>query len=157
MTAFSSASNPRTSSSMPKQRLSSCRNFNRREFAALLHKPGRLVMLPLLLLLSSCQQEIATKGRSTPLEPSAFFKDGRSARPQPEGTVAQGQLRDDTLLHTGMQNSKMSPTFPFTITRATLERGQDRYNIFCAPCHDRAGTGKGVVIPLGFERGPESF
>jgi mono/diheme cytochrome c family protein len=121
------------------------------------HKPSCLVILPLLLLLSSCQQDMATKGRSTPLEPSTFFKDGRSARPQPEGTVAQGQLHDDTLLYTGMQNSKMSPTFPFAITRATLDRGQDRYNIFCAPCHDKAGTGKGLVIALGFERGPESF
>jgi mono/diheme cytochrome c family protein len=127
------------------------------------HKMSRLVILPLLLLslllllLSSCQQDMAIKGRSTPLEPSTFFKDGRSARPQPEGTVAQGQLNDDTLLHTGIQNSKPSPTFPFEITRATLVRGQDRYNIFCAPCHDQAGTGKGVVIPLGFERGPESF
>ena len=123
----------------------------------MLHKMGRLVILPVLFLLSSCQQDMATKGRSLPLEPSTFFKDGRSARPQPEGTVAQGQLQDDSLLYTGMQNSKMSPTFPFEITRARLERGQDRYNIFCAPCHDRGGTGKGVVIPLGFEHGPESF
>jgi mono/diheme cytochrome c family protein len=118
---------------------------------------SRAAALPLLLLLTSCQQEMATKGRTQPLEPSTFFKDGRSARPQPEGSVAQGQLHENELLYSGMQGSRMSPTFPFAITRATIERGQDRYNIFCAPCHDKAGTGKGVVIPLGFEHGPETF
>ena len=123
----------------------------------MLHKMSRAVMLPLLLVLASCQQDMATKGRTLPLESSAFFKDGRSARPQIEGTVAQGQLHDDDLLYSGMQGSRISPTFPFAVTRATIERGQDRYNIFCAPCHDHAGTGKGVVIPFGFEHGPESF
>jgi len=116
-----------------------------------------LLALSLLFFLTSCQQDMATKGRSIPLEPSTFFKDGRSARPQPEGTVAQGQLHDNTPLYTGMQGSRVSPTFPLEITRKTLERGQNRYNIFCAPCHDQAGTGKGAVIALGFDHGPDSF
>jgi cytochrome c553 len=114
-------------------------------------------LITLLILLASCRQDMADQGRLTPMGYSAFFKDGRIARSQPLGTVARNQLHEDTLLYTGMQHSKLSTTFPFPITKDVLNRGQERFNIFCAPCHDRGGTGKGLAVQNGFERAPESF
>jgi cytochrome c553 len=119
--------------------------------------PRIVIVMLSLLLLSSCKQDMADQGRLTPLAYSAFFKDGRVDRPQPLGTVARTQLHEDTLLYTGMQNNGLSTTFPFPITRDIVKRGQERYDIFCAPCHDRAGTGKGLAIQNGFQRVPESF
>jgi mono/diheme cytochrome c family protein len=81
-----------------------------------------------------------------PLERSAFFEDGRASRPLLAGTIAQGQLREDQHLYTGKMGDKPAPTFPFPITKAILERGQQRFNIYCAPCHDRMGTGLGMVV-----------
>lgn len=111
----------------------------------------------LLLVLSSCRQDMADQGRVAPLDYSAFFKDGRIARPQPLGTVARTQLHEDPFLYTGMQHSKLSTTFPFPVTREVIKRGQERFDIYCAPCHDRGGTGKGLAVQSGFERGPASF
>jgi len=100
---------------------------------------------------------MADQGRVAPLDYSSFFKDGRIARPQPLGTVARTQLHEDSFLHTGMQHSKLSTTFPFPITTDVLKRGQERFDIYCAPCHDRGATGKGLAVQSGFERGPVSF
>jgi hypothetical protein len=116
-----------------------------------------MLLILLFLGFSSCRQDMAEQGRLTPMAYSAFFKDGRVARTQPLGTVARTQLHEDAFLYTGMQNSKLSPTFPFPITREIINRGQQRFDIFCAPCHDHAGTGKGLAVQNGFERGPESF
>jgi mono/diheme cytochrome c family protein len=110
-----------------------------------------------MLLLSSCKQEMAERGKFEPMDYSAFFPDGRIDRPQPLGTVARNQLHEDQFLYTGMQNSRLSTTFPFEVTRDVVQRGQERFNIYCAPCHDRAGTGKGLAVQNGFERGPSSF
>jgi mono/diheme cytochrome c family protein len=116
-----------------------------------------MLLILVVLLLSSCRQEMADTGRFQPMDYNDFFKDGRMARAQPLGTVAQNQLRDNEQLYTGMQHSKLSPTFPFEISEQTLQRGRDRFNIFCAPCHDGAGTGHGVAVQRGFEHGPETF
>ena len=115
-----------------------------------------LLVLPVLLL-SSCAQDMATQGRVEPMDSSPVFKDERVARPQPVGTVARTQLHEDRFLYTGMQHSKPSPTFPMPVTREVVQRGKGRYDIYCAPCHDLAGTGKGLAIQNGFERAPESF
>lgn len=117
----------------------------------------RLTLILPLLLMCSCKQEMAHSGRFSPMDYSPFFKDGRIARPQPVGTVARNQLHEDAFLYTGMQNSKLSTTFPFQITRGVVLRGQERFNIYCAPCHDRGGTGKGLAVQNGFERAPVSF
>ncbi len=91
-----------------------------------------------------------------PLRSSDFFPDGRSARPPVEGTVARGQLRDDVHFYTGMIDGKPAETFPFPITRAILERGRERFNVTCAPCHSRLGDGNGIIVQRGYRR-PESF
>ncbi len=89
-----------------------------------------------------------------PLRESDFFGDSRSARPLVADTVARGELRDDDHLYTGMVGGKPAETFPFPVTRQVLERGRQRYDIYCSPCHDNAGYGNGMVVQRGFRRPP---
>jgi len=87
---------------------------------------------------------------------SAFFPDDSGSRIPPEGTVAQGQLHADELLYTGKQQGKDSEIFPFPVTKELLVRGQERYNIYCSPCHDKVGTGRGIIVRRGLKQ-PPSF
>ena len=89
-----------------------------------------------------------------PLRESAFFGDARSARPIVPGPVARGRLHDDTLLYTGKVGGADADVFPFPITGATLARGQERFNIYCSPCHGRTGQGDGMVVRRGYRRPP---
>ena len=90
----------------------------------------------------------------TPLRQSTFFADERSARPLVAGTVARGQLREDTLLYTGKVDGADATVFPFPIDERALRRGQERFDIFCAPCHARTGEGDGMVVRRGYRRPP---
>ncbi len=119
----------------------------------------RLVRIfgPLLLLLAlaaGCRMDMHDQPKYESYEASEFFLDGRASRVPPEGTVAQNQLRDDDLLYTGKMNGQDSELFPFPITLDVLKRGQERYNIYCSPCHDRVGTGHGVIVRRGMKRPP---
>jgi mono/diheme cytochrome c family protein len=89
-----------------------------------------------------------------PLRQSTFFADERSARPLITGTVARGQLREDSLLYTGKLNGADATMFPFPIDERTLRRGQERFDIFCSPCHARTGEGDGMVVRRGYRRPP---
>jgi len=110
-----------------------------------------------LLLLTACgNPEMKDQKKYEPLEPSGFFSDGKSARELLPNTVAQGNVRTDSLLYAGLENGKVTTTFPFTITQAVLLRGQERYNIFCSPCHGYDGYGKGMIVQRGFSP-PPSF
>jgi len=116
----------------------------------MLRKYLRIVpILSLFTCLQACRQEMADQTRYEPFEESSLFPDGTSARPLPAGTVARGQLSKDEELRL--------VTFPFVITREVLERGRERYDIFCSPCHDYAGNGKGMIVLRGLRRGPPSF
>jgi mono/diheme cytochrome c family protein len=110
--------------------------------------------LGLGLFALGCQQQMANQPRYDPLEASDFFDDGRSARPLVEGTVARGQLRLDEQFYTGKINGQLATTFPFPVTAAVLDRGQERFNIYCTPCHDRLGTGLGMVVRRGYRQPP---
>ena len=114
------------------------------------------LMIVLGLGLSACQQEMAKQPRYEPLEKSEFFDDQRASRPLVEGAVARGFLRDDESLYRGMVNGKAADSFPFPIDKPVLLRGQERYNIYCSPCHDAIGTGQGMIVRRGF-RPPPSF
>lgn len=114
------------------------------------------VAMVLCLWLTACQQEMAVQPRYEPLEKSDFFDDQRSARPLVEGTVARGLLREDDHLYRGLVDGKPAETFPFPIDQRALRRGQERFNIYCSPCHDRTGTGQGMIVRRGF-RAPPSF
>jgi mono/diheme cytochrome c family protein len=101
--------------------------------------------------LTGCyQQQMGNQPRYDPLEASTFFSDGQSARQPVVDTVARGRLRDDTLLLTGMENGQPATRFPFPVTRQVLDRGRDRFEIYCAPCHGRTGYGDGMVVQRGF-------
>jgi mono/diheme cytochrome c family protein len=87
---------------------------------------------------------------------SSFFKDGASARSPVEGTVARGQLRAEEALYTGRSANQRVAEIPIPVDRALLERGRQRFDIFCSPCHGRLGDGEGMVVQRGFRR-PPSF
>jgi len=90
-----------------------------------------------------------------PLRPTDFFGDGRSERPLPEGTVARGHLNDDVAFYTGKApDGKPVDKFPFPVTRDVLERGRDRFNVYCSPCHDRQGEGNGMIVKRGLRHPP---
>jgi mono/diheme cytochrome c family protein len=114
----------------------------------------RLSSLGLLLILAGCRQEMYDKSRVKPLAESDFYSDLRTARPQVEGTVARGQLHEDTYLYTGKIGANPGDYMPFAITKADLDRGRDRFNIYCAPCHSRLGDGNGMVVQRGYKHPP---
>jgi len=125
--------------------------------------PGRasraLASVWLLLLLAvggGCNQMMNDEPRYKPLASSDFFSQGQSARPQVPGTIAHGHLRLDAAFYTGRVNGSLVDTFPIPITRARLARGQERFDIFCSPCHGRLGNGDGMVVERGF-RPPPSY
>jgi len=101
-------------------------------------------------------QEMANQARYEPLEASEAFPDGRASRPVVEGTVARGRLRLDDHRYTGMVDGEPATTFPHPVDRPALERGRERYEIFCTPCHGKVGNGDGIVVQRGFRR-PMSF
>ena len=109
-----------------------------------------------LSLITGCRQDMHDQPRYEPFEASAFFADGRSVRPLVSGTVARGQLQPDTHFSTGMMGGQAAGTLPFPVTRPLLDRGQERYAIFCVPCHDSLGNGHGIIVQRGF-RQPPSF
>ena len=107
------------------------------------------------LLLAGCSQQMADHAGYKPLRKSEFFADGRSARPLIEGTVARGQLRNDSALYEGRdENGKDVTEFPFEMTKEVLARGRQRYNIFCSVCHGLTGQGDGRIVQRGFTRPP---
>jgi mono/diheme cytochrome c family protein len=113
-------------------------------------------MVAAAVLLAGCQQQMATQPRAKTLGASDFFDDGRAARPLVPGTVARDHLNEDEHLYTGRINGQLAEAFPFAIARTDLERGRERYNIYCTPCHGRVGDGEGMVVHRGLRR-PPSF
>jgi hypothetical protein len=108
------------------------------------------------MLLSGCRLDMHVQPKYLPYEPTDFFGDGRSERPVITGTVARGHLHDDELFYTGQENGAVADKFPFPITKADIERGRQRYNIYCTPCHDYTGNGQGMIVQRGFPP-PPSF
>jgi hypothetical protein len=119
-------------------------------------RPITCLMAMFLLCAAACRQDMHDQPRYEPLEASTFFADGRSARPPVPGTVARGQLQADEHFYSGQSAGVLVDTLPFPVTRKVLERGRERYNIYCSPCHDRIGNGQGMVVRRGFRR-PSSF
>lgn len=111
-----------------------------------------LAVSALVVAMAGCRQDMQDQPRYKPLAGTDFFGDGRSARPAVEGTVARGHLRIDTPLYTGKVGDEDVDVFPFPITRADLLRGQERFNIYCSPCHSRMGDGNGMIVQRGFRQ-----
>jgi len=103
----------------------------------------------------ACRQDMQDQPKYIPLRPSEFFSDGRSERPLIDGTVARGHLNDDAAFYTGKgPDGKPLDTFPFPVTKDVILRGQDRFNVYCSPCHDRAGDGNGMIVRRGYRKPP---
>jgi hypothetical protein len=116
-----------------------------------------LVAIAILLATTGCDMlDMYDEPRFEPLEASTFFDDGTSARPLVAGTVARGELRDDEAFYSGKIDGKYVTELPLELNRELLERGQERFNIYCSPCHGRVGDGNGMIVQRGFRR-PPSF
>ncbi len=105
-----------------------------------------------LLTSAACRQDMHDAPRYDPLEASAVWQKGSSAQPLIAGTVARGQFHDDPLMYEGKVDGQASTVFPFKIDAAALDRGEDRYNIYCAPCHSKVGDGNGMVVQRGYRQ-----
>lgn len=107
----------------------------------------------LLLLLGGCVDDMSDQPRYDPLEPSSFFADGRSARPQLPGTVSRDEPLDP-VINSGSRDGRLVDALPLPATRELLLRGQRRFAIHCSPCHSALGDGDGVIVRHGFRRPP---
>lgn len=107
-----------------------------------------------LLLLTGCRRDMFDQPRSKPLAASDFFPNGAASRPLPPHTVPRGFLNEDDAFYTGAVGTNLVTEFPFPITRAVLERGRERFEIACAPCHGRTGEGDGMIVQRGFPAPP---
>ena len=77
-----------------------------------------------------------------------------ASRPLVPHTVARGHLNADEAFYTGKIGTNLVTTFPFPMTRALLERGRERFDIYCSPCHGRTGEGNGMIVQRGFPPPP---
>jgi mono/diheme cytochrome c family protein len=115
-----------------------------------------LLVVLAAVVLAGCRQDMHDNPRYEPLEATTFFSDGRASRAFVANTVARGTLREDTHLYQGRVDGQLATTFPMPVTAQVMARGQERFNVFCAPCHGRTGTGNGMVVQRGF-RAPPSY
>lgn len=109
-------------------------------------------VLAAVVSIAGCRQDMHDNPRYEAFEASESFADNRASRVSPAGTVARGWLRDDEALYTGKVAGQAIETFPFAITHADLQRGQQRFNIYCTPCHGRLGDGNGMVVQRGYRQ-----
>jgi len=110
--------------------------------------------ITMMLGATACRQDMHNQPRYKPFAATPFFGDGRSERPTIADTVARGQLHLDQARYTGKENGKDVESFPIQITRADLARGQERFNIYCSPCHGRLGDGHGMIVRRGLRQPP---
>jgi mono/diheme cytochrome c family protein len=119
-------------------------------------KPLALAACFALLFIAGCRQDMQNQPKLIPQRGSAMFADHRGARPQVANTVARGQLREDSYFYTGVIEGpngyrEEQNQLPFPATIEVLRRGQERFNIYCSPCHSRVGNGLGAIVERGYK------
>jgi mono/diheme cytochrome c family protein len=114
-----------------------------------LSRLARIAWLPLCLLLAACHVDMYDQPKYQSNQPSSFFEDGRAMQPPPENTVAMGSFDPESAMFTGRVDGELATELPMELTAELLERGQTRYDAFCAPCHGLAGDGNGVIAYRG--------
>ena len=114
-------------------------------------------LLALLAVTAGCRLDMHLQPYYRPLAKSDFFADDRSARMPVEGTVARGDLREDTYFYTGKIGNNPGEYMPFPVTKEVMDRGRERYNVYCSPCHSTLGDGNGFVPARGFSKKPPSY
>jgi len=110
--------------------------------------------LTAMLSASACRQDMHNQPKYKPLAATDFFGDRRASRPTIADTVARGQLHLDEARYTGKLNGKDVTAIPIQITREDLDRGHDRFEIYCSPCHGRLGDGQGMIVKRGLRQPP---
>ena len=115
---------------------------------------GVIAILGAALGMTACRQDMHNQPRYKPYAETAFFDDGRSERPAIADTVARGQLYMDEARFTGKENGKDIAYIPIQITADDVHRGQERFNIYCSPCHGRLGDGHGMIVGRGLRQPP---
>jgi cytochrome c553 len=125
-----------------------------------LHRRGRVLSIVVaalaLIYVAGCRQDMQNQPKIIAQRGSEAFADHRGARPQIANTVARGQLREDSYFYTGVVQSadgyrEEKNEMPFPVTMDVLKRGQERFNIFCSPCHSRVGNGLGEIVQRGYK------
>jgi mono/diheme cytochrome c family protein len=109
-------------------------------------------MALLAIAVTGCRQDMHDAPRYEVFEANNGFADSRASRTAPAGTVARGFLRDDEALYTGKINGQLVDAVPFAITHDDLRRGQERFGIYCTPCHGQLGDGNGMVVQRGLRQ-----
>jgi mono/diheme cytochrome c family protein len=115
-----------------------------------------LVFLFIAAGLAGCRQDMHDQPKYRGYRASDFFDDKRSVRAPIAGTVARGRLDDNEAFFTGTVGGEALAKVPFAVDREALERGRERFEIYCTPCHDRTGSGRGIVVQRGYKQ-PQSF
>ena len=115
---------------------------------------GLLLVAAALLLLAGCRADMQNQPYQRPLVQSDFYADRRAARPLVEGAVARGHERADTYFYTGKIGSEDGNYMPFLVTAEVMQRGQQRFNIYCSPCHGETGDGNGMIVQRGLKHPP---
>lgn len=120
------------------------------------YRKAAVSMMALLsgITIVGCQQEMGIQPYYQPLEENPMFEDRRASRPLEPGTVSRGDLREDDALFTGKVGGELVDEFPMSITQEIIERGGNRFNIYCAPCHSKLGDGNGMIVQRGVSRPP---
>jgi hypothetical protein len=111
---------------------------------------GAFGAMAAMLVLAGCRQDMHDQPKFIPQRGTTFFADGRSVRPQVIGTIARNQMHENEYFYTGMVAGKEGDGFPIALTPAVMQRGQERYNIYCTPCHSRVGNGDGMIVQRGY-------
>ena len=115
-----------------------------------------LFIAALLLALTGCGRNMYEQAKYQEDEPSSFFADGTSSRPLVEGTVSRSRGAIAEVFFTGQNENGFVTEVPMDVTEAVLKRGQERFNIYCSPCHNYSGNGEGMIVQKGFVQ-PTSF
>jgi mono/diheme cytochrome c family protein len=115
---------------------------------------SRAALLCALGILAGCHRDMYDQPRYDPLERSTFFSDGRSARPAIAGTVPFRAPPAIGSLQTGREDGQLVSEIPLEVTPELLNRGQERFNIYCSVCHGRTGVGDGMIVQRGYRRPP---
>ncbi|MGB6974694.1 MAG: cytochrome c [Terracidiphilus sp.] len=121
-----------------------------------LGRAGALAGTTALLLVAGCRQDMHNEPKLIPQRGSSMFADHRGARPQVLDTVARGQLHADSYFYTGVVEGsngakEEKDLMPFPVTMTVLERGQEKFNVYCTPCHSRVGNGLGMIVERGYK------
>lgn len=108
-------------------------------------------LVGLAAIVAGCHTDMWRQPRQEPLDPSEFFADGSANRPLVPGTVPRDHLRLDNTFYTGAKDGKWVDELPVPLTKELLARGQERFQIYCTPCHGQLGDGDGMIAQRGLK------